>query len=144
MADINELTPEVDTQASKPTEEKEEKKRTFKLVEYCRILCTQIVSATAHAPVEYRPNICMRVQELSYELIHTVRHANSLPLGEERSNLQEEASEIIEKLFDLIPVVRRCKCITKEQEEEINNKLVSLKKSFKNWTKTNPDLGSET
>ncbi len=125
--------------AEKDLQNEVQKKRPFKLVQRCQILSTQIVSATANAPKEYRLSICKEVQNLSYELIHTIRLANSFPFGEDRQSTQKTAQENIERINDLIPVAKRCRCITPEQEEEIIKTINLIRSNFINWVESSDE-----
>lgn len=118
------------------------KKKTFELVSRCQALSAEILSSLANSPKEYRISICKQIQNLSYELIHTIRIANSFSLGSpERKQAQQDAYEKMERINDLLPVLKKLKCITPIQEAEICKRLSSLQFGYTKWLRS--DLEKE-
>ena len=106
----------------------------FQILERCQAFSAKVFVSSANAPKEYRFTICKIIQSLSCELIHTARLANSFDLGKsERAELHLEALEIMEKINDLLPVLRRCRCITLGQESELMKDLSSLQFGYRKW-----------
>jgi hypothetical protein len=63
--------------------------------------------------------------------------ANERKLGtKDRIDSQEAAGETIEQIYDLIPVLRMCRCITPTQEGLIEKDLCFVKASFIAWKKS--------
>ena len=81
----------------------------FDVIHRCQSFASDIFTASAGATKEYRFTICKIVQTLSCELIYSARIA------------------------DLLPVIRKCKCLSLGQERELNNKLSNLKISYGKW-----------
>ncbi len=109
-------------------------KRPFELKEKCQDFSAEIFVITSVAQKEYRLSICRKVQDLSCELIHAVRLANGCKLGgTARKKAQRDALEMIERLFDLLPVLTKCKCMTPEQQEKLEKKLKAIKISCDSW-----------
>jgi hypothetical protein len=112
---------------------------TFDVINRCQALASDIFVASAGASKEYRFTVCKVIQTYSCELIHTARQANSFDLytqSSDRMKGQKDAYELMEKISDLLPVVRRCRCISLGQEKELNKKLTNLKYAFKKWTES--------
>lgn len=119
------------------------KKKPFELVQRCQTLSAEIHSSLANSPKEFRVSICKQVQNLSYELIHTIRIANSFPLGSpDRRAAQTDAYEEMERINDLLPVLRKLRCITPTQEAEICKKLGSLQFGFTKWLESDKERQS--
>lgn len=113
------------------------KRKPFQLLEKCQRLSSKIVSAAAKSDKNYRMTLCLEVIHESYNLIHNVRKANFFPLGgEDRKVSQAEAKENIERIYDLIPVMRKCQCITPQQEGDIEKDLCYVRASFDYWLKS--------
>ena len=67
-------------------------------------------------------------------MIHNIRIANAFDLESvERMEMHNASLEIMEKINDLLPVLRRCRCITIGQESELAKDLSSLKFGYKKW-----------
>lgn len=110
------------------------KRKPFQLLEKCQRLSTKIVNASAKSDKNYRQTICLEVRHYSYDLIHAVRKANFSDLGSQlRKEAQAEAAEYIERIYDLIPVMRRCGCITPQSEGDIEKDLCYVRASFDSW-----------
>lgn len=110
------------------------KMKEFRVLKECQNLAADVFNASANAPREYRFTICKIIHEKCCNLVHSVRLANSYELGtENRRNEQENVKEIIQQIDDLLPVFRKCRCITRGQEGEITRKVGNLKFSFEKW-----------
>lgn len=106
----------------------------FRFIKDCQNLAGDVFNASADAPKEYRFTVCKKVQDLCCDLIFSVRLANSFPLGSDlRIEEQENVKEILNRVNDLLPVLRRCRCISLGQEGEITKKVGNLKIKFLKW-----------
>ena len=106
----------------------------IRFVKECQNLAAEVLKASADAPKEYRFTICKEVQDICYELVHMVRLANNFQLGsQDRTDAQKEIMEILLRIDDLLPVLRKCRCISLGQEGEITRKIGNLKFSFEKW-----------
>lgn len=112
-------------------------RRLFELLKNCQTLASEIVRASSKAEKTYRLTICQQVNHYGYDLIHCIRAANSLVLDNpDRQKGQTAALEIIERIYDLIPVLRLCRCITPSQEGMIEKELCFVKDSLLRWMKS--------
>ena len=110
------------------------KDKPFQVIERGQAFTAKVFMASAGAQKEYRFTICRKIQDLSCELIHTMRIANAYDLeSDERRQTHENTLEIMEKINDLLPVLRRCRCITSGQESELVKDLSSLKFGYTKW-----------
>lgn len=108
--------------------------REFRLFKECQKLAAEIFRASADAPKGYRFSICKEVSDRCCNLVHSVRLANSYQIGSKyRKDEQEKAKEYLLEIQDLLPVLRRCRCITIGQEGEITKKVDSVKFGFEKW-----------
>lgn len=108
----------------------------FGVIHRCQTLASDIFIASSGATKEYRFTVCKVLQTYVCELIHTTRQANAFDLykqSTDRKEKQDEAIELMERITDLLPVVRRCRCISPGQEKELNKKLTNLKFAFRKW-----------
>lgn len=108
----------------------------FSVIHRCQVLASDVFIASCGATKEYRFTVCKVLQTYACELIHTTRQANTFDLykqGMARREKQDEAIELMERITDLLPVVRRCRCISPGQEKELNKNLTNLKFAFKKW-----------
>lgn len=108
----------------------------FGVIHRCQVLASDIFIASSGATKEYRFTVCKVLQTYVCELIHTTRQANAFNLykqGTDRKEKQNEAIELMERITDLLPVVRRCRCISPGQEKDLNKKLTNLKFAFQKW-----------
>lgn len=106
----------------------------FRLLKECQKLSADIFIASASAKKEYRFTICKKVHDLSCDLIHEVNLANSYKLGsEDRYEKQKEIVALILRLEELLPVLRRCRCISLGQEGEIVKKIGNIKTTYEFW-----------
>ena len=106
----------------------------FSVINRCQAYAADIFIASAGATKDYRFTICKVIQTYACELIHQSRQANSFTLGSlERKNYQNNAVELVNKIDDLLPVIRRCRCISPQKEEELHKKAYNLKVSFNKW-----------
>ena len=113
------------------------KRKPFQLLEKTQRLSSKIVKASAVSDKNYRQTICLEVRHYSYDLIHAVRKANFFPLGStDREQAQSEVKECIERIYDLIPVLRMCGCITPQQEGDIEKDLCFVRGVFEGWLKS--------
>lgn len=109
----------------------------FSVINRCQSYCADIFNASAGATKEYRFTICKVIQSYACELVHTARQANGFELGNpDRRKYQDDAVEYIKKIDDLLPVIRRCRCISPKKEQELHKKANNLKVSFNIWYKT--------
>ncbi len=105
----------------------------FKLLKDCQNLSAELYNATAAAPKGHR-TICKDLTDTGRNLIFAVRRGNSYPLGsEKRCEEQKVIMELIQQLSDLLPVVRRCRCISIGQEGEITKKIDNIKFRYEMW-----------
>ena len=110
------------------------KKSPFQAIENCQIFATSIYMATAKAEKEYRLTICRKLQDLACEIIHNARLANSINLFDPyRQEIHHNTLECMERINDLLPVIRRLKCISPNQEAEMQKKLSSLRFGYIKW-----------
>ena len=110
------------------------KDKPFQIIERGQAFSAKVFMASAGAQKEYRFTICKIIQGLSCDLIHTMRIANAYDLESvERRETHQNALEIMEKINDLLPVLRRCRCITIGQESELEKDLSSLKFGYTKW-----------
>ena len=110
------------------------KDKPFQIIERGQAFSAKVFMASAGAQKEYRFTICKIIQGLSCDLIHTMRIANAYDLESvERRETHQNALEIMEKINDLLPVLRRCRCITIGQESELVKDLSSLKFGYTKW-----------
>lgn len=106
----------------------------FSVINRCQSYSADIFNASAGATKEYRFTVCKVIQGYSCELIHTTRQANAFPLGsDERKAYQKDAVELINKIDDMLPVIRRCRCISPNKEQELHKKAYNLKIAFTKW-----------
>lgn len=106
----------------------------FRFYKDCQNLAAEVFKASADAPKEYRFTICKKVHDICCDLIFSVRLANSFELGStDRKEEQICIMELLQRLDDLLPVIRRCRCITLGQEGEITKRIGNLKFSFEKW-----------
>ena len=120
------------------------KKKPFDLVIKCQSLSADIVEFSKTSSKEVRETFCKHIEELSYELVHAVRRANNFALGtSERKQAQASAYETLEKIEDLLPVMRKCRCITIDQEELLEKRISTIRSSFKIWVKSDKERLTE-
>lgn len=106
----------------------------FRFYKDCQNLAADVFKASSDAPKGYRFSICKEVYDICCDLIYSVRLANSFDLGStDREEEQAWVMELLQRLDDLLPVIRRCRCITLGQEGEITKKIGNLKFSFEKW-----------
>lgn len=111
----------------------------FDVIHRCQAFASDVFIVSSGATKEFRFTICKVLQTYSCELIHTTRQANGFDLytqSTDRKEMQDKAIELMERITDILPVVRRCRCISPGQEKELNNKLTNLKFSFNKWLET--------
>ncbi len=109
-------------------------KRPFELKEKCQDFSADIFIVTSVAQKEYRLSVCKKVQDISCELVHAVRLANSCKLGtSSRRQAQKDAFEMMERIGDLLPILMKCRCITQEQLDKLEKKLKAIKLGHNNW-----------
>lgn len=110
------------------------KDKPFQVIERGQAFSAKVFIASAGAQKEYRFSICKIIQGLSCDLIHSMRLANAYDLESvERMETHQVNLEIMEKINDLLPVLRRCRCITIGQESELTKDLSSLKFGYTKW-----------
>ena len=115
-------------------------RKPFHLVNKAQKLSAAITTACAAADKSYRQTICQDARHESCDLVHMIRYANFRRLGDvRRVKAQMKAAEKIEEVYDLIPILRMCRCITPAKEGEIELELLYLKASYEGWLRS--DLG---
>lgn len=106
----------------------------FRFLKDCQNLAAEVFKASADAPKEFRFTICKKVHDLCCDLVHSVRLANNYQLGtQDRMDEQAVVMEILLRINDLLPVLRRCRCISLGQEGEITKRIGNLKFSYEKW-----------
>ena len=106
----------------------------FRIVEKCQIFASAVYIYTAKAEKEYRVSLCRKVQDLACEMIHAARAANQIDIMDaSRMEAHKQALEHMERLNDLIPVMRRCKCISIGQESELSKQFANLRFGYNMW-----------
>ena len=123
-----------ETKAFQQFGQKGKNRKPFELLRKSQMLSSVVLTASSKADKNYRLTVCQEVHHYTYDLIHVLRKANSEKLGtDDRKRSQAEASEYIERLYDLIPVLRMCRCITPGQEGEIEKLLCEIRYGFEHW-----------
>ena len=108
--------------------------RYFRVIPSCQSFAAELFTASAKAEKEYRFTLCKKVTKFACKLIHSARMANKYELGsEDRKKQHEKSLELIEKINDLLPVMRRCRCLTVKQEATLTKRLGSLKYGYEKW-----------
>ena len=106
----------------------------FRLLKECQNLYGDVCIATAQAPRELRTSVLKDCYEICKLLIFSVRRANSEQLGSQRRiEGQEDVMEYIQQLQDLLPTLRRLRCITYGQEKDITVKIDNIKVAIDIW-----------
>lgn len=109
-------------------------KGSFQTIEKCQEFSARVFEYTAKAEKEYRQTICKIVQGYSCEMVHAARLANSIPLEDPlRLKAHKSALEYMERINDLLPVLRRLRCLSPNQESELHKKFNSLKYGYDKW-----------
>ena len=113
------------------------KRKRFELISKAQKLAAEITNACAKADKNYRLTICQDTRHNACDLVHMMRYANARELGDvRRVKAQMKAAEQIENLYDMIPILRICRCITLGTEGEIEKSLLYVKSSFEGWLKS--------
>nr|WP_297765734.1 hypothetical protein [uncultured Butyrivibrio sp.] len=109
-------------------------KRPFELKEKCQDFSADIFMVTSVAQKEYRLSVCKKVQDISCEVVHAIRLANSCKLGtSSRRQAQKDALEMMERISDLLPILMKCRCISQDQLEKLEKKLRAIKIGHNAW-----------
>ncbi len=109
-------------------------KRPFELKEKCQDFSADIFTVTSVAQKEYRLSVCKKVQDISCELVHAVRLANSCKLGSSsRRQAQKDAFEMMERIGDILPILMKCRCISQEQLDRLEKRLRAIRTGINNW-----------
>lgn len=112
----------------------EPQKKTFQIITKSQEFSAVLYSYLAKSEKEYRSSICQKVQEYSLNVIHCARMANSYELHDEgREKAHKKTMEFMNRIEDLLPVLRRLKCITDEQESDLMRRLNALKNGYSRW-----------
>lgn len=107
------------------------KRKAFELIRKTQKLAAEITNVCAKADKNYRLTICQDVRHAACDLVHMLRYSNARALGDvRRVKSQIKVAEQIETIYDLIPILRMCRCITPGQEGEIEKSLLYVKASF--------------
>ena len=122
-----------------------EPKSPFQTVEKCQEFCSRIFEYTSKAEKEYRQTICKKVQEYACEMVHSARLANSISIKDPyRQDTHRNALEYMERINDLLPVLRRCRCLTPNQESEMHKKFNNLRYGYRKWIESDERRIAET
>lgn len=106
----------------------------FDIINRCQSLASEVFNASAGATKEYRFTVCKYIQTDCCNLIHTARQANAIELNSPlRVEKHKEALELMERIIDMLPVLRKCRCITPNQERELHSKVSNLKYGYNKW-----------
>ena len=106
----------------------------FRVLRDCQNLYGDVCIATAQAPRELRHSVLKDYYEICKLLIFSVRRANNEQLGsQKRIEGQNDVIEYIQQLQDLLPSVRRLRCITYGQEKDITVKIDNIKIAIDIW-----------
>ncbi len=117
-----------------PQNAKKVNKRPFELKEKCQDFSADIFMVTSVAQKEYRLSVCKKVQDISCEVVHAIRLANSCKLGtSSRRQAQKDALEMMERIGDLLPILMKCRCISQDQLEKLEKKLKAIKIGHNAW-----------
>ena len=109
-------------------------KNSFQIIEKCQEFATRVYQYTVKAEKEYRLTICKTVQDYCCELIHSARKANSIQLHDPfRQEAHKESLEYMERINDLLPVLRRLRCMSPNQEAELHKKFNNLRYGYMKW-----------
>ena len=106
----------------------------FRVVKKCQECASSIFIYTAKAEKEYRQTLCKVLQGYATEMIHSARLANNINIHDpKRQEVHAATLEYIDRINDLLPVVRRCKCISINQEKELYKLIGNLRFGYKKW-----------
>lgn len=110
------------------------KRKPFQVLEKCQKLSANLVTLTAAAPKNYKNSLVQKIIDISYELIHTVRVANSYRLYESaRAEYQNKAWEHAENISDQLPVLRMCRVLSPGQEAQLEQSLQYVRTALLAW-----------
>lgn len=120
-------------------------KGSFQIIEKCQEFAAKVYEYTVKAEKEYRVTICRTVQEYCCIVIHSARFANSIPLGSpDRSEAHKETLEYLERVNDLLPVLRRCRCLSPNQESDLHKKFSNLRFGYLKWMESDKKRSSHS
>ena len=106
----------------------------FRIIEKCQIFVAAVYTCTAKAEKEYRMTICKKLQDLACDALHLASAANRIPVTSlERQEVHRRALDTLEKVNDLLPVIRRCKCISPGQEKELMRQFDAIRAGYRYW-----------
>lgn len=106
----------------------------FQTIEKCQEFATRVYQYTVKAEKEYRLTICKTVQDYCCEMVHSARKANSIQLQNSlRQEIHKETLEYMERINDLLPVLRRLRCMSPNQEADLQKKFSSLRFGYIKW-----------
>jgi len=106
----------------------------FRFGKDCRDLAAEIFKASASAPKEYRFTLCKKMHDVCCDLIYSARAANAYPLGsEDRKEEQRRIIELLLRIDDLLPILRRCRCISLTDEAALTKRVGNVKVRFEKW-----------
>lgn len=109
-------------------------KNPFQTIEKCQEFATKVYQYTVKAEKEYRLTICKTVQEYCCELVHSARKANSIQLHNPlRQEVHRESLEYMERINDMLPILRRLRCMSPNQEAELHKKFDNLYYGYMKW-----------
>lgn len=120
------------------------RRRPFVLVNKAQQLYAEISSASANASRDYRLTICQDVRLEAKDLLHAISRANSEPRGDmNRVKAQYDVLRRIENVYDVLPSLKMCKCITPTNEAKIEDILLYVKATFEGWLKSDLRIMTE-
>lgn len=106
----------------------------FQTIQKCQEFATKVYQYTVKAEKEYRLTICKKVQDYCCEMVHSARKANSIQLRDPlRQEAHKETLEYMERINDLLPILRRLRCMSPNQEAELQKKFSSLRFGYLKW-----------
>lgn len=111
-----------------------ETRKPFTLIRDAQKLCADLARACADADRRYRLTLCQDARLYSLDAAHALRFANGLPIGDiRRAEKQREAAELIEKVLDVLPALRMCRCMSPEREAAIGLSAAELRATCCGW-----------
>lgn len=109
----------------------------FQTIEKCQEFATRVYQYTVKAEKEYRLTICKTVQDYCCEMVHSARKANNIQLHNPlRQETHRETIEYMERINDLLPILRRLRCMSPNQEAELQKKFSSLRYGYLKWVES--------
>lgn len=117
------------------------KNREFRVIKLAQKLCMDIVEMQGTADKKYRYSICQDIRKKSEDIIHLIRKANNLQLGnEERIILQSQANEKLEEIKDIIWIVGKLLNTGVKKEAQIELSIENLQLKLRNWMESDEKI----